>query len=73
MTGYDEQWVLRRHAALARTWDGCQYEQCYGDNETTTTGKTGPQLAATLADMSITEFEAVVTDHQTSRSGGEQA
>ncbi|WP_248910546.1 hypothetical protein [Halocatena marina] len=74
VTGHDDtHWVLRRHAVLAQTWDGCLYSGCYGNNEATATGETGPQLAAALADMSVTEFEAAVTDQSVDRSGGEQA
>lgn len=74
VTGYeDDNWTLRRHAALAQTWDGCQYGRCYGDDEVTMTGDTGPQLAATLREMAVADFDAAV-DHRTTQSNrGERA
>lgn len=71
ISGQDEQWQLKRRVDLARTWDRCQYERCYGDEGTTT--DTGPQLAAALRDMSIAEFEAAVADHRSVQTDGGQA
>lgn len=70
VTGYDDNWTLRRHAALNQTWDGCRYGRCYGDDETTVTENTGPQLAAALRDMSVTEFEAAVSNHRSVQADG---
>lgn len=68
VTGYDEQWVLRRHAALAQRWNGCLYAGCYGDEEATMTRETGPQLAAALREMSVADFDAAVSDHHATQS-----
>lgn len=65
----DDKWILRRRTSLAPTWDGCQYRGCYGD-ETVATGRSGPQLATTLKELSPEEFEAAVADHRSASEGG---
>jgi hypothetical protein len=59
----DTNWEPITRATIDRTWDGCQYQQCYSHDDDHDQQATDNSLQATLAEMSVAEFDAAVAAH----------